>query len=133
MILLSNCSRCKRLVNASISKAKIYCLIIRSISKVNFFFLYTHLQKVLPRVFFSRWEEKRTGLTGYNINKTNWNVNHFQNWFGLVFLAETCFNSFYRSSSLVLRYSIVLPLYKCNTTRIVGRNRTTTAQDTSLQ
>ena len=79
------------------------------------------------------WSEKRTGLTGYNTNKTNWNANHVQNWFGLVFLAEPCFNSFDRTSSLVLRYSIVLSLYECNTTRMVGRNRTTRAQYTSLQ
>ena len=32
----------------------------------------------------------------HNINKTNLNANHIQNWFGLVFLAETCFNSFDR-------------------------------------
>ena len=51
----------------------------------------------------------------------------------LVFLAEPCLNSFDRTSSLVLRYSIVLSLYKCNTTRMVGRNRTTRAQYTSLQ
>ena len=34
---------------------------------------------------------------------------------------------------LVLHYSIVVSLYKCNTTRMVGRNRTTRAQYTSLQ
>ena len=82
---------------------------------------------------FCCWEEKRTGLTGYNINKTNLNASHVQNWFGLVFLAEPCFNSFDRTSSLVLRYSIVLSLYKCNTTRMVRRNRTNRAQYTSLQ
>ena len=46
---------------------------------------------------------------------------------------NSLFNSFDRTSSLVLRYSIVLSLYKCNTTRMVGWNRTTTAQDTLLQ
>ena len=71
---------------------------------------------------------KRTGLTADNINKSNWNANLVQNWFGLVLLAETCFNSFDRSSSLVLRYSIVLSLYNPSTTRMVGRNRTTRAQ-----
>ena len=74
-----------------------------------------------------------TGLTGYNMYKTNCNANHVENWFGLVFLAETCFNLFDRTSSLVLRYSIVLSLYKRNTIRMVGRSRTTRAKYTPLQ
>ena len=50
----SNCSRFKWLVNASISKLKYF-----------FHFLYTHLQKVLPRAFpFVVGKKKRTGLGG---------------------------------------------------------------------
>ena len=106
-----------------------------SCSKVLFFLFpsYASPESIATCSLFCCWEEKRSGLTGYNINKTNWNADHVQNWFGLVFLAEPCFNSFHRTSSLVRRYSIVLSPYKCNTTRMVGRNRTTTAQDTSLQ
>ena len=129
-ILLCSCSCCKRFVNASISKAKICCLI-----KLKYFFSlfssYASPENIATCFlsfffFFLSLGRKRIGLTGYNINKTNWNANHVQNWFGLVFLAEPCFNSFDRTSSLVLRYSIALSLYKCNTTRTVGRNRTTT-------
>ena len=35
--------------------------------------------KVLPRVLLMG--RKKTGLTDYNINKTNLNANHVQNWF----------------------------------------------------
>ena len=50
----SNCSRFKWFVNASISKLKYF-----------FHFLYTHLQKVLPRPFsFVVGKKKRTGLGG---------------------------------------------------------------------
>lgn len=119
-ILLCSCSCCKRFVNASISKAKICCLIkLKYFSSLFPFFLSFFFVLSLGR--------KRTGLAGYNINKTNQNANRVQNWFGLVFLAEPCFNSFDRTSSLALRYSIVLSLYKCNTTRTVERNRTTRA------
>jgi len=45
-------------------------------------------------------------------------ITEVQNWFGLVFLAETCFNSFDRTSSLVLSFSIVLSLYKRDTIRL---------------
>ena len=58
----------------------------------------------------------------YNINKINWNVNHVQNFFGLVSLPETCFNSFARASTLVL--CIVLSLQKHGTIRLVWRNHT---------
>ena len=139
----------------------------------NFFFhfLYTYLQKVLPRVFFSFffvvgkkkelvWRvcldynilkqdqlkcsllHSRSGRShatrpvgercvtpaGAAAKETNWNPNHVQNWFGLVFLAETCFSSFDRTSSLVLSFSIVLFLYKRDPIRLVGRNRITRHQ-----
>ena len=54
------------------------------------------------------------GLLGSQYKKSNLNANHIQNWFGLVFLAETSFNSFdcdMGPSSFVLSFSIVLSLY----------------------
>ena len=103
-----------------------------SCSKVFFFpyFLHTHLQKILPRVFFFVVRKKKNRFDGLQYKQ---DANHVQNWFGLVFLAEPCFNSFDLTASLVLRDSIVLSLYKCNTTRMVGRSRTSRAQYTSLQ
>lgn len=75
--------------------------------------------------FFCHWDlkKKKTVCRDYNMNKTNWNANHVQNWFGLVFLDETCFNSFGHdmgASSLALSFSNVLSLYKRHSIRWLG-------------
>ena len=52
-ILVCSCHRCKQFVNASISKAKICCLIIRSTSKLKYFFS-IRLRAVPPRSVTSK-------------------------------------------------------------------------------
>ena len=72
-------------------------------------------------------EKKKTGLTGFSRLQCK-QEQLIQNWFGLIFRAETCFNSFDRdvgAFSFVLSFSIVLSLYKRDTIRLVRRNRIT--------
>ena len=55
-------------------------------------------------------------IVSRSFNKINCvDVKYCLNRFGLVFAAETCFNSFNNASSLVLSFSIVLSLCKRDT------------------